>query len=47
MIEREGYEVQEALDEFAKRRPKGIRHAHFMDQLFVRYCKGLKAAPTF
>ncbi|KFZ20667.1 hypothetical protein V502_03080 [Pseudogymnoascus sp. VKM F-4520 (FW-2644)] len=47
LIEREGYEVQEALDEFAKRRPKGIRHAHFMDQLFVRYCKGLKEAPTF
>jgi len=47
LIEREGYGVQQALDEFAKRRPKGIRHAHFMDQLFVRYCKGLKEAPTF
>lgn len=47
LIEREGYGVQEALDEFAKKRPKGIRHAHFMDQLFVRYCRGLKEAPTF
>lgn len=46
MIERLGYDVQRAVDEFAKQRPKGIKHAHFLDQLFVRYCKGLKRAPT-
>ncbi|CAD6443986.1 a92146cc-d99e-499b-8b75-7953b6838ff7 [Sclerotinia trifoliorum] len=46
LVERCGYGVQEAIDEFAKRRPKGIKHAHFMDRLFVRYCVGLKRAPT-
>ncbi|RDW88657.1 hypothetical protein BP6252_00689 [Coleophoma cylindrospora] len=46
LIERCGYSVQGAIDEFAKRRPKGIKHAHFLDQLFVRYCVGLKRAPT-
>lgn len=46
LVERCGYSVQGALDEFAKKRPKGIKHAHFMDQLFVRYCIGLKRAPT-
>jgi pimeloyl-ACP methyl ester carboxylesterase/protein-tyrosine phosphatase len=46
LVERCGYSVQGAIDEFAKRRPKGIKHAHFLDQLFVRYCVGLKRAPT-
>jgi pimeloyl-ACP methyl ester carboxylesterase/protein-tyrosine phosphatase len=46
LVERCGYTVQGALDEFALKRPKGIKHAHFMDQLFVRYCVGLKRAPT-
>ena len=46
LVERCGYTVQDAIDEFAKRRPKGIKHAHFLDQLFVRYCVGLKRAPT-
>ena len=46
LIEREHYGVQQAIDEFAKRRPPGIRHEHFLDQLFVRYCVGLKRAPT-
>ena len=46
LVERCDYSVQAALDEFAKKRPKGIKHAHFMDQLFVRYCVGLKRAPT-
>ncbi|KAI9648996.1 hypothetical protein NHQ30_001562 [Ciborinia camelliae] len=46
LVERCGYGVQGAIDEFAWKRPKGIKHAHFMDQLFVRYCVGLKRAPT-
>lgn len=46
LVEKCGYSVQGALDEFAKKRPKGIKHAHFTDQLFVRYCVGLKRAPT-
>lgn len=46
LIEGEGYGVQQAIDEFAKHRPPGIRHEHFLDQLFVRNCVGLKRAPT-
>ncbi|KAK3170185.1 hypothetical protein OEA41_009571 [Lepraria neglecta] len=46
LIEKEGYGVQQAIDAFAAGRPKGINHEHFLDQLFVRYCVGLKRAPT-
>lgn len=46
LIEKEKYGVQRAVDLFAACRPPGIRHAHFLDQLFVRYCVGLKRAPT-
>jgi pimeloyl-ACP methyl ester carboxylesterase/protein-tyrosine phosphatase len=42
MVERLGYTLQEALDEFATMRPSGIRHAHFIDTLFVRYTAGLR-----
>lgn len=46
LIERKGYGVQEAIDEFERQRPPGIRHGHFIDTLFVRYCVGLKREPT-
>lgn len=46
LIERERYGVQQAIDEFQAQRPPGIRHDHFLDTLFVRYCRGLKRAPT-
>ena len=46
LIEREGYGVQQAIDAFAQARAPGIRHEHFLDQLFVRYCVGLDRAPT-
>jgi pimeloyl-ACP methyl ester carboxylesterase len=46
LIERRNYGVQQAIDEFAQERPPGIRHMHFIDELFVRYCVGLKRAPT-
>ncbi|KAF2186632.1 hypothetical protein K469DRAFT_572401 [Zopfia rhizophila CBS 207.26] len=46
LVERLGYKVEEAVDEFGKARPPGIRHEHFIDELHVRYCKGLKKAPT-
>ena len=42
LIQREGYGVQQALDEFQARRGPGIRHEHFIDTLFVRYCVGLR-----
>ncbi|PYH43269.1 RNA 5'-triphosphatase domain-containing protein [Aspergillus saccharolyticus JOP 1030-1] len=46
LIERRGFSVQEAIEEFERQRPPGIRHEHFIDTLFVRYCVGLKRAPT-
>ncbi len=46
LVEKEGYGVQDAIDEFQRKRPPGIRHEHFIDTLFVRYCVGLKRAPT-
>lgn len=46
LIERKGYSVQDAIDEFERCRPPGIRHDHFIDTLFVRYCVGLQRAPT-
>ena len=47
LIEKERFGIQQAIDEFRARRPPGIRHEHFLDTLFVRYCVGLKRAPTF
>ncbi|EOA86609.1 uncharacterized protein SETTUDRAFT_153415 [Exserohilum turcica Et28A] len=46
LIERLGYTVEDALDAFQRARPPGIRHSHFVDTLYVRYCQGLKRAPT-
>lgn len=46
LIENEKFSVQQAIDEFRKHRSPGIRHEHFLDTLFVRYCVGLKRAPT-
>jgi hypothetical protein len=46
LIEREGYRPQDALDEFARAKPPGIRHDHFIDTLFMRYHVGLRRAST-
>ena len=46
LIDKEHLSVQAAIDEFAAKRPPGIRHPHFLDELFVRYHVGLKRAPT-
>lgn len=46
LVEKQGYSVQDAVDEFERKRPPGIRHDHFIDTLWVRYSVGLKKAPT-
>ncbi|KAI9717907.1 MAG: hypothetical protein M1812_004434 [Candelaria pacifica] len=46
LIERADYGVQQAIDEFQRKRPPGIRHEHFIDTLFVRYCFGLSEASS-
>ncbi|KAK1780976.1 hypothetical protein QBC45DRAFT_84257 [Copromyces sp. CBS 386.78] len=42
LVERCGYTPKAAIEHFAKSRPKGIKHAHFKDRLYVRY-SGLKS----
>ncbi|KAM0348640.1 hypothetical protein ACHAPU_004075 [Fusarium lateritium] len=37
LVERCGFDVKEAIETFAKARPNGIRHSHFLDRLYVRY----------
>lgn len=46
LIEKERFGVQQAINEFGAHRPPGIKHEHFLDTLFVRYCIGLKRTPT-
>lgn len=46
LVERLGWTLQNAINEFARKRAPGIRHDHFIDTLFVRYHIGLKRAPT-
>lgn len=45
MVEKLGYKVQDAIAEFKAKREPGIRHEHFIDELFVRY-SGLQRRPT-
>jgi len=37
MVERLGYRLQDAVDEFARKRAPGIKHSFFIDELYVRY----------
>lgn len=46
LIEKKVHHVEDAIEEFAQKRPPGIRHQHFIDTLFVRYCIGLKGTPA-
>ncbi|KKZ61059.1 hypothetical protein EMCG_00637 [[Emmonsia] crescens] len=46
LIEKKGFSVQGAIDEFERCRYPGIKHEHFIDTLFVRYCVGLQRAST-
>lgn len=40
LILRQGYSVEQAINEFARAKPPGIRHAHFLDQMWLRYAGG-------
>eukprot|EP01134_Creolimax_fragrantissima_P002337 CFRG2337T1 len=39
LIERRGYSVDRAIKTFKNSRPKGIRHQHFLDELYLRYTR--------
>ncbi|KAI5813686.1 Alpha/Beta hydrolase protein [Pyronema omphalodes] len=47
LIERLGFSVKEAIEAFKEARAPGIKHPHFINELWERYCKGLQRAPTF
>lgn len=42
LISRNGYSIQQALDEFAAAKPPGIKHEHFKDQLWLRFAGGFR-----
>ena len=44
LVEKRGFTLRDAIEEFKRARPPGIRHDHFLDTLFVRYCVGLSKA---
>lgn len=46
LVERLGFRLEDAIETFREARPPGIRHSHFIDELHVRYCSGLRRAPT-
>ncbi|KAJ5106530.1 hypothetical protein N7456_003205 [Penicillium angulare] len=46
LIEKLGYTVEDAVNEFNQCRPPGIRHGHFIDELHARYHLGIQRAPT-
>jgi hypothetical protein len=37
LVERLHWQLTDAIEEFAKARPPGVRHSHFVDQLYARY----------
>lgn len=42
LIDRLGWNLEDAIEEFAKCRPPGIKHEYFIDELYVRYCTGMR-----
>ncbi|KXX75255.1 mRNA-capping enzyme [Madurella mycetomatis] len=42
LVERCGFSAKQAIEEFARARPNGIKHEHFKDRLHVRY-SGVKS----
>ncbi len=46
LIERRKMDVESAIEEFRRAKPPGIKHEHFVDTLYVRYCLGLRKAST-
>lgn len=45
-MERLGYRLQDAVAEFAEKRTPGIKHDHFVNELFVRYAVKIERRGT-
>ena len=46
LIERLGYKVEDAIKEFAEKRAPGIKHDHFVNELYVRYAVKMQRRGT-
>ena len=46
LVEREGYRLQDAIDEFRQKRPPGVKHEHFVNELYVRYAVKMERRAT-
>lgn len=46
LVEKEGWKVEDALAEFAEKRPPGIKHDHFINELFKRYAMKMERRGT-
>lgn len=46
LVEREGYRLQDAIQEFYEKRPPGIKHDHFVNELYVRYAVKMERRGT-
>ena len=46
LVERLGYRLQDAIAEFASKRPPGIKHPHFINELYVRYAVKMERRGT-
>lgn len=46
MVERLDYRLQDAIAEFAEKRPPGVKHSHFVNELYVRYAVHMERRGT-
>lgn len=46
LIENEGWKVEDAIAEFAAKRPPGIKHDHFINELYKRYAMKMERRDT-
>lgn len=46
LVERLGYSLQDAVEEFAAKRPPGVKHEHFVNELYVRYAASMERRGT-
>ena len=46
LVERMGYHLQDAIAEFEEKRPPGIKHDHFVNELYVRYAVKMERRGT-
>ncbi|KAF2766825.1 hypothetical protein EJ03DRAFT_384399 [Teratosphaeria nubilosa] len=46
LVERAGYKLADAIAEFAAKRPPGIKHEHFVNELYVRYAVRMQRRGT-